>query len=706
LSISFQQTATDRNHPEATAVTDRWCYIVGGRVQGPVLLADLQKLVASGELSPTDLVWPAGSDDSQPVQAVPELSGLATAGRRAERTPVPPAADLPKPVSAPTAPRPGAPAAVDAKQQPDLPRPLSDPLRVFRTVLGLLILAEVAGLLLACGVLSRLRVGDAEELFWGMFIATAVMVLPFTLSFWRVLPGRPANALYLRSFRNDRSSWPLRAAAQRALGRKFRLSGIRDPRRRWPPVLRYFHSFLFALHYNTPKFMNLEAGDDWKARLWRSLGDARCALIDLTDLTPYVAEEVHLCYQTLGLKRLLFVIDSSRSIAEWRDSIARMLWLPAAEADRVQTATWDNSPEGRREFAAAVRSFAASVPAGSAGLKTETLPLAYSSELPTAPTGFWDRHTWVEILLGMFLGYLLITGYQVVATLSRLGGPLLPLVLYLPLLALGVIEFVTLVRYVIDCGSNLERVLTVATFGASGAWLVLCIAGLVLAIGKVREAAERAVVANNLKQIGYAMQDYESATDRLPPHAIYSADRRPLLSWRVALLPYLEQGPLYSQFRLDEPWDSEHNKPLLPLMPRVFARPGAGPGEEYKTRFQAFVSRPSARVTEMTAFPAGPFGSSLRRMTDGTSNTILVVEAADAVEWTRPQDLPFLPADAAAGDLAAPLPGLGVNGRTGFQAVLGDGSVRWFPGRVDPARFRALLTPNGGEPVTTDDLDR
>jgi hypothetical protein len=683
-------------------VTDRWCYIVGGRVQGPVSLADLKKLVVSGELGATDLVWPAGSDDSQPVQAVPELGGLAAAGRRPEPAPAPPAADLDKTVSVP-AWRPGAPPAADAHRQEGLPRPLSDPLRVFRTVLGLLILAELVGMLLGCGVLSRLRVGDAGELFWGMFIATAVMVLPFTLSFWRVLPGRPANALYLRSFRHDRSSWPLRAAAQAALGRKFRLSGIRDPRRRWPPVVRYFHSFLFALHYNTPKFMNLEAGDDWKARLWRSLGDARCALIDLT---PYVAEEVHLCYHTLGVKRLLFVIDPSRSAAEWRDAIAGMLRLTAAEADRVQTATWDNSPRGRPEFAAAVRAFAAALPAGSAGLKTETLPPAYSSELPTAPTSFWDRHTGVEILLGMFLGYLLIAGYQMAATLSRLTGPLLPLVLYLPLIALGVIEVVTLVRYVIDCGSNLERVLTVTTFGGSTAWLVLCIAGLVLAIGKVRESAERVATGNNLKQIGYAMHDYHSDKNSLPAHAIYSADGRPLLSWRVALLPYLEQGPLYSQFRLDEPWDSEHNKRLLPLMPRVFARPGAGSGEEYKTHFQVFVSRPSAPLTEMTAFPAGRFGSSLSRMTDGTSNTILVVEAAGAVEWTRPQDLPFLPADAARGDLAAPLPGLGVAERTGFQAVLGDGSIRWFTGRVDPARFRALLTPNGGEPVTLDDLDR
>ncbi len=99
--------------------------------------------------------------------------------------------------------------------------------------------------------------------------------LPGTFLFRSILPAPPVNALYLRSFRNDPATWPIRKAAQSALGRKFRLSGIRDPRRRWPPVIRFMHAAFFAIRCCTPKFMNLEAGTDWKARLWRSL--AKCA---------------------------------------------------------------------------------------------------------------------------------------------------------------------------------------------------------------------------------------------------------------------------------------------------------------------------------------------------------------------------------------------------------------------------------------------
>src|SRR5262249_54155708 len=94
-------------------------------------------------------------------------------------------------------------------------------------------------------------------------------------------------------------------------------------------------------------------------------------------------------------------------------------------------------------------------------------------------------------------------------------------------------------------------------------------AGLLMpAVQKVRMAAGNAQGQNNLKQIALAMHNYNDAYNgKLPAHAIYSKDgKKPLLSWRVAILPFIEQDNLYQQFHLDEPWDSEHNKKLIPML--------------------------------------------------------------------------------------------------------------------------------------------
>src|SRR5262245_29213098 len=69
------------------------------------------------------------------------------------------------------------------------------------------------------------------------------------------------------------------------------------------------------------------------------------------------------------------------------------------------------------------------------------------------------------------------------------------------------------------------------------------------------------------------MHNYNSAHGRLPAAVVYGEYGEPLLSWRVAMLPYIEQQGLYDRFHLDEPWDSPHNIQLLPLMPRSYALP-------------------------------------------------------------------------------------------------------------------------------------
>src|SRR5262249_20216865 len=153
-----------------------------------------------------------------------------------------------------------------------------------------------------------------------------------------------------------------------------------------------------------------------------------------------------------------------------------------------------------------------------------------------------------------------------------------------------------------------------------------------------------------------------------PPRAIFDDQGKPLLSWRVQILPFLDQEELYQQFRLDEPWDSEHNKPLIDKMPNVFSDPrfDLPPG---KTVYQAVVG-------PGTAFD-GRQGLKPAQIIDGTSNTIGVVEVGPehAVPWTKPVDWEF-DQDHPLNGLANPSPG------GAYGVVLLDGRVLHFDASI------------------------
>ncbi len=211
--------------------------------------------------------------------------------------------------------------------------------------------------------------------------------------------------------------------------------------------------------------------------------------------------------------------------------------------------------------------------------------------------------------------------------------------------------------------------------------------GVAAAPGGFGKAADRARSANNLKQLGVAMHNYLDTYKHFPAPAIYAKNGKPLLSWRVTLLPYVEAGELYRQFKLDEPWDSPHNKKLLAKMPPVYAPVGAAakPGLTY---YQVFVGKGASfeprRELKLADFP------------DGLSNTILAVEAARPVPWTRPEDLPYV-ADQA-------LPALGGLFGGYFHALLADGSVLLCSKNADVDTLRKAITPADGEPIDFDKL--
>ncbi len=208
--------------------------------------------------------------------------------------------------------------------------------------------------------------------------------------------------------------------------------------------------------------------------------------------------------------------------------------------------------------------------------------------------------------------------------------------------------------------------------------------GLLLpAVQSARESARRAQSMNNMKQIVLAMLNYESANGRLPPAYIANEKTgKPLLSWRVAILPYLEQQALYQEFHLDEPWDSEHNKKLAEKVVAVYRSPvsNAKPG---MTNYLTVRGKD-------TAFP-GKEGVKMSQITDGTSNTIALVEANDskAVPWTKPDDFKYDEKN----------PGLGGLFPHGFNAAMCDGSVHFINSTIDADTLRNLFNIHDGNAV-------
>ncbi len=212
------------------------------------------------------------------------------------------------------------------------------------------------------------------------------------------------------------------------------------------------------------------------------------------------------------------------------------------------------------------------------------------------------------------------------------------------------------------------------------------------AVSSSRQAAQRAQSTGQMKQIGLAMLNYEQANRKFPP--AYRADKegKPLLSWRVLILPFVEQDGLYKQFHLDEPWDSEHNKTLIARMPAVYKSPKSKVSGEGKTNYLTIRG-------EKTVFPGGK-SIGFADIRDGTSNTMMTVEVSDqkAVVWTKPDDFEY--------DESDPLKGLSGLWPGGFIGGMTDGSVRFFPSSIKPETLKAIFTRNGGEVVDWSQLER
>jgi len=211
--------------------------------------------------------------------------------------------------------------------------------------------------------------------------------------------------------------------------------------------------------------------------------------------------------------------------------------------------------------------------------------------------------------------------------------------------------------------------------------------GMLSAVQTARGAARGSGCKNNLKQIGLAMHNYHDTHGKFPvsddPEWL-DENGKPHLSWRVHVLPFMDQIPLYHEFHLDEPWNSAHNIKLVSKMPRVYKCPEG--------------NLPTGETTYLgIAGPGGILekpGVGIRDVTDGLSNTILVLDAADskAVVWTQPVDFMYSPSN--------PMSGLAGHHGDSFNALLSDGAARLISLSLPTKTILGLFTMSGGENIS------
>lgn len=219
--------------------------------------------------------------------------------------------------------------------------------------------------------------------------------------------------------------------------------------------------------------------------------------------------------------------------------------------------------------------------------------------------------------------------------------------------------------------------------------------GFYAAVMKLVIEPQRAVrlqALNNLRNVGIACQNFASGSKaELPAQAIRSENDKPLLSWRVSLLPLLDNAVLHRKADLSQPWDSDANKVLRESCPPVLQAPGSPADGTLQTSWFTIVG-------EDTPFPEqGLVNLNDISKADGLGNTLMFVEATEMkIEWAEPKDIPFSALKASPNKLSGKGPS--THRRDGkFAVVFCDGHGRFMNGDIDPAVLRALATWRGKE---------
>ena len=203
----------------------------------------------------------------------------------------------------------------------------------------------------------------------------------------------------------------------------------------------------------------------------------------------------------------------------------------------------------------------------------------------------------------------------------------------------------------------------------------------------------RQFASNNARQHSLAFLNFESAFRHFPQSVYNQKDGKPSkpYSWRIAILPFIGRQDIYDQYDFDQEWDSPHNQKVTSQMPEVFR----SDMDDTDTTNASFF---------LLAGPGGMFGGeeplTLSQMTDGTSNTVLAIEAKRDVHWAKPEDILI--------DPNLPLPEFGGFHEGGFNIARVDGSVEFLPENVSHDYLRKLFSPNDGlvvGPITFEPTD-
>jgi hypothetical protein len=206
-------------------------------------------------------------------------------------------------------------------------------------------------------------------------------------------------------------------------------------------------------------------------------------------------------------------------------------------------------------------------------------------------------------------------------------------------------------------------------------------------VSKVREAARCGQCVGNLKQIGLAFHNYHQAWGSFPPAYLADANGKPMHSWRVLILPWMEQSGLYGSYNMAEPWDGPNNRKLFDQRPNIFHCPSRDCGQS----LASYV----AIVGQGTAFP-GPSTVKLSDIRDGTSETILLVEVSNVdIPWTEPRDLDLKTMSWFINDPARPAIS---SFHERIPILFVDGMIHRLDPSLSPATLKDMTTIDGHEP--------
>ena len=209
-------------------------------------------------------------------------------------------------------------------------------------------------------------------------------------------------------------------------------------------------------------------------------------------------------------------------------------------------------------------------------------------------------------------------------------------------------------------------------------------------VRQVRGPARRTQCLNNLRQISLAMINYESANGHFLPAYIADENGKPMHSWRVLLLPYMEENALYEQYNMDEPWDGPNNSKLHDEIVPLFRCPSSDSAEHCSDYVLV-----TGKGTAFEADKTTNYGD----LADGSSNTILMVEIFDADDhWMKPQDI-------SADQFFSPVLEEVKSNHSGVRNVsLFDGSTHSITTDVSQEELRKLVLIADGEVVNILDL--